>query len=118
VEGNYSRIESLPGLLRLTYAPGVVETLKYELVALVSGASTAGPSLLYDAYDPAKYRPGTAAQLTVLSPGEKFPDPYEMNQAEHFELAKRTFDGGNSAACLEHLDALAPSARKPVLRGF
>lgn len=112
LEGNWNRLEFLPGLIRLTYAPGVVETLRYQLTALVPGTSTVAASIIRDAYDPAQYRPGVPAVLTVLPPGALSPDVYEMNQAEHFELAKRTFDGSNSAECLKHLDALAPSARK------
>lgn len=110
--GNFSKGELLPGRIRLTYAPGVVQHLSYEIVALVPGVSTIAPSLISDAYDPAKFRPGTAATLKVLPPGEKSPDAYAMNQAEHFELAKRTFDGGQSEECLKHLEALAPSARR------
>ena len=112
LEGNWNKLELLPGHIRLTYGPGVIQPLKYELVAVVPGESTAGASIISDAYDPTKFRPGTAAKLTVLAPGEKSPDVYVMNQAEHFELAKLTFDGGNSEECLKHLEALAPSARK------
>ncbi len=112
LEGNWDRVEFLPGLIRLTYGPGVIQPLTYELVALVPGESPVAPSIIRDAYDSTKFRPGSGAGLTVLKPGEKSPDPYVMNQAEHFELAKRTFDSGNSAECLKHLDALAPSVRK------
>lgn len=110
--GNFNKGELLPGRIRLTYAPGVVQHLSYEIVALVPGESTAAPTVISDAYDPAKFRPGTAAVLKVLPPGEKSPDAYAMNQVEHFELAKRTFDGGQSDECLKHLEALAPSARR------
>ncbi len=112
LEGNWNNLELPPGHIRLTYGPGVIQPLKYELVAVVPGESTAGASIISDAYDPTKFRPGTAAKLAVLAPGEKSPDVYAMNQAEHFELAKLTFDEGNSEECLKHLEALAPSARK------
>ena len=113
LQGNWDRLEIMPGHLRLAYGPGVIEPLRYEMVAVVPGESTAAASLISDAYDPTKFRPGTAATFTVLKPGEKSPDAYEMNLAEHFELAKRTFDGGISDESIKHLDALAPAARRP-----
>ncbi|MDB6136580.1 MAG: large extracellular alpha-helical protein [Verrucomicrobiales bacterium] len=112
LEGNWNRVDIFPDRIRLVYGPGVIEPLKYRIVALAPGVSTLAPSILSDAYDLAKYRPGVPASLTVLAPGGKSPDPYEMNQAEHFELARLTFEGGNPAECLKHLDALAPSARR------
>ncbi len=113
LQGNWDRVEIMPGHLRFAYGPGVIEPLRYELVAVVPGESTAAASIVSDAYDPAKFRPGTAATFTVLKPGEKSPDVYEMNLAEHFELAKRTFDGGISDESIKHLDALTPAARRP-----
>ncbi|HEX2748033.1 MAG TPA: MG2 domain-containing protein, partial [Verrucomicrobiales bacterium] len=106
-KGNFNRVEELPGALRLTYAPGVVQNLSYEMVALATGEFTVPPSILRDAYDSAKYRPGPAGALTVLAPGEKSPEPYQMNTAEHYVLAKRTFADGQYDEALKHLEALA-----------
>ncbi|MES2706981.1 MAG: tetratricopeptide repeat protein [Verrucomicrobiota bacterium] len=112
LEGNWDRVDFSPERIRLTYAPGVIETLKYELAAVVPGPCKARAAVISDPYSPEKYRLGPETDLVVMPLGVKSPDVYEMNQAEHFELAKLTFAGGNSAECLKHLDALAPSARK------
>jgi tetratricopeptide (TPR) repeat protein len=106
-KGNFNKLEELPGSLRLTYAPGVVQNLSYEMIALVAGEFTVPPSILRDAYDSSKYRPGPAGALTILPPGEKSAEPYQMNAAEHYVLAKRTFAEGKYDEALKHLDALA-----------
>ena len=42
-------------------------------------------------------------ELGVLANGEKSPDAYEMNDAEHYALGKCFFDDGDLATALEHL---------------
>ena len=42
-------------------------------------------------------------ELTVLAAGEKSPDPYQMNDAEHYALGKCYFDDGDLASAIEHL---------------
>jgi tetratricopeptide (TPR) repeat protein len=114
VKGNFDRLERNGSLLILSYKPGRVADLDYELVAHAPGNFRVLPSVLREAADRGLMRVGRAAKLTILKPGIKSDDPYEMNRSEHFELATKLFNDGKFAEAKRHLDVLfsKPEYRK------
>jgi tetratricopeptide (TPR) repeat protein len=115
VEGSLShnadRVDRHGNFLRLRYGPGTMEDITYQMIALTPGAWTAKAAVLADPYDPSRCRRGTANTLTILPAGTPSPDPYQMNRAEHLELARLTFAQNNGDECLKHLDAVVAAGR-------
>ena len=64
------------------------------------------PGILRDTFNRGRMRVGKEGALEILAPGQKSQDPYEMNGAEHFELARKLFDDGRFDEAQAHLDAL------------
>jgi tetratricopeptide (TPR) repeat protein len=104
---NADRVERSGNRLRLRYGPGTIQDISYDVIALMPGVWPVRASEIADPYDPARCRRGVAGSLTVLAPGVASPDAYQMNRAEHLELARLRFAQNKGAECLGHLDALA-----------
>ena len=104
---NADRVERTGNRLRLRYGPGTIEDISYDVIALTPGVWPVRAAEIADPYDPARCRRGVAGVLTVLAPGAASPDAYQMNRAEHLELARLRFAQNKGAECLGHLDALA-----------
>lgn len=108
---NADRVDRLGNFLRLRYGPGTMEDITYQVIALHPGAWTAKAAVVADPYAPTRCRRGAANTLTILPPGTPSPDEYAMNRAEHFELARLSFDQKNADECLKHLDAVVAAGK-------
>ena len=106
VQGNFRRVEKTGSRLLLYFVPGALSDVSYELVAHAPGTYRVLPSVLHDATNRGEMRMGPASELTILTPGGKSQDPYEMNYGEHFELATKLFNDGRFDDAQKHLDVL------------
>jgi tetratricopeptide (TPR) repeat protein len=110
VEGSVSasentRVDVYPDSLRICFAnrlPGV----SYELSGYVPGKFRILPTVIHEIGNPAFLAVGPTPELTVLAPGEKSPDPYEMNKGERYALGQCHFNDGDHAKALEYLTAV------------
>ena len=80
-----------------------LQTVHFELAGYGPGKFRVLPPVIRELGNPAFLGIGPATELTVLAAGEKSPDPYQMNDAEHYALGKCSFDDGDLATALEHL---------------
>ena len=110
VSGNYKRMEIEGSRMRFYFAPGVLGSINYELVAHAPGTYRVLPGIIHDAVDRGRMRVGKASKLEILKPGVKSKDPYKMNGSEHFELASKLFKDGEMDEARKHLDALFADA--------
>lgn len=108
---NADRVDRHGNFMRFRYGPGTMEDITYQVIALTPGTWTAKAAVLADPYDPARCRRGEANTLTILPPGTASPDVYQMNRAEHMELARLTFAQNKGDDCLKHLDAVVAAGR-------
>lgn len=104
--GNYKRVETEKSRIRFYFAPGHLNQINYELVAHAPGKYRVLPGIIHDAVDRSRMRVGKSSDLEILKPDTKSTDPYQMNGAEHFELATKLFDDGRADEAQKHLDAL------------
>ena len=104
--GNFKRSEIDGSTIRLYFAPGHIGNIGYELVAHIPGTYRILPGILRDTFNSGRMRVGKESKIEILRPGEKSKDPYEMNGAEHFELATKRFDDGKMDEAQKNLDAL------------
>ena len=118
LQGNFDRVEYRGSKIVLSFNPGYVSDLSYELVAHSPGRYRVLPSVLRDASDHGLMRVGQPGELFVLRPGAESEDKYEMNHHEHFELATALFKDGKFSQAQKHLDVLFqnPAHRKPYER--
>lgn len=104
VSGNFQHHEVGDGVITAYYAPGQgLGEISYELVGYAPGTYRVLPGTLRDFYNRERVVVGSAQTITVLAPGEKSDDPYEMNRNERFELATLNFNDGNYDVALGHL---------------
>lgn len=108
---NADRVDRDGNFMRFRYGPGTMEDISYQVIALTPGTWTAKAAVLADPYDPSRCRRGEANTLTILPPGTASPDVYQMNRAEHMELARLTFAQNKGDDCLKHLDAVVAAGR-------
>ena len=80
--------------------------VSFDLSGYVPGKFRMLPCTIREIGNPAFLAIGPSPELTVLAPGEKSPDPYEMNISERFALGKCHFDDGDDANALEFLAAV------------
>ena len=104
--GNFKRSEIDGSTIRVYFAPGHVGSIGYELVAHIPGTYRILPGILRDTFNSGRMRVGKESKLEILRPGEKSKDVYQMNGAEHFELATKRFDDGKMDEAQKNLDAL------------
>ena len=106
VRGNFDRLQRRGSSLLLSYKPGRVGDLHYEMVAHAPGHYRILPGVLRDASDRGQMRVGKTAELTILDPLGKSGDRYQMNRTEHFELASKLFSDGKNVEAENHLNVL------------
>ena len=75
----------------------------FELIGYAPGKFRMLPPVIRELGNPAFMTIGPVSELTVLAAGERSPDPYQMNDSEHYALGKCHFDDGDLANALEHL---------------
>ncbi|MCX6878934.1 MAG: tetratricopeptide repeat protein [Verrucomicrobia bacterium] len=80
-----------------------LQQVNFEVTGYVPGKFRMLPPVIRELGNPAFMSIGPVAELTVLATGEKSPDPYQMNDGEHYALGKCYFDDGDLATALEHL---------------
>jgi TolA-binding protein len=102
---NNATIEVHPTFLRV-YFENRVPSVNYELAGYVPGAFRILPCTIREIGNPAFLSVGSTPELTVLAPGEKSPDPYEMNISERLTLGLCHFNDGGDAKALEYLAAV------------
>lgn len=102
--GSVSRVEQRDGRLVL-HLPGgaMMPDFSYELVGFTTGEYRAAPTQVRAALDPSRLRLGKVDALSVLPPGEKSDDPYQINDHERFVLGSALFNDGLLAESLEYL---------------
>ena len=83
-----------------------IPRLTYDLTGYVPGKFRVLPSTIREVGNPAFLGIGPSQELTVLSFGEKSPDPYVMNNTEHYMLGSLHFADGDHAKALEHLSTV------------
>jgi tetratricopeptide (TPR) repeat protein len=79
--------------------------LEYELVGYATGDYPVLPTVVRDTVDPGRFYFGGESEISVLPPGEKSDDSYEMNLRERLTLGKLTFEDGLYQDALTHLRA-------------
>ncbi|KAB2643060.1 MAG: tetratricopeptide repeat protein [Verrucomicrobia bacterium] len=77
--------------------------VNFDLTGYVPGTFRMLPPVIRELGNPAFMSIGPVTELTVLAAGEKSPDVYQMNDAEHYALGKCAFEDGDLAGALEHL---------------
>jgi len=80
-----------------------LQQVGFDLTGYVPGKFRMLPPVIRELGNPAFISIGPPSDLTVLAAGEKSPDPYQMNDSEHYALGKCYFDDGDLATALEHL---------------
>ena len=80
-----------------------LRSVSFELAGYVPGKFRMLPPVIRELGNPVFMSIGPVTELSVLANGEKSPDAYEMNDAEHYALGKCFFDDGDLATALEHL---------------
>ena len=106
LSGNYKRVEVDGSMMRFYFEPGHLNNIGYELVAHSPGNYRVLPGTVYDSVNRGRMRVGKPNEIEILRPGVESDDPYQMNGAEHFELANKLFNDGKLAVAQKHLDAL------------
>ncbi len=104
-------IEVHPTLLRV-YFQNRCPSVSYELAGYVPGAFRILPCTIREIGNPAFLSVGATPELTVLAPGEKSPDPYQMNIGERYALGQCHFGDGDDAKALEYLSAVFKEHRQ------
>ena len=80
-----------------------LQRVDFDLTGYAPGKFRMLPPVIRELGNPAFISIGPVSELTVLAAGEKSPDPYQMNDSEHYALGKCYFDDGDLANALEHL---------------
>jgi len=120
LRGNHSGARKEGNHLVITYSslPDNYQ-LSYTLIASEAGTWYHRPTLLSPNYDVNQMTHNTAQELTVLSEvDDGKPAPYQINAAEHYELAKLYFDDKEYAKAKQHIIAynkLKQSSEDPQL---
>ncbi|MCF7673891.1 MAG: tetratricopeptide repeat protein [Akkermansiaceae bacterium] len=81
-------------------------SLNYVLSAYVPGTFRVLPPVIREVGNPGFMAVGPTTGLTVLAPGEKSADLYQMNIGERFSLGQCYFNDGDLATSLEYLSAV------------
>ncbi|MFT5467375.1 MAG: hypothetical protein ACI8UO_002479 [Verrucomicrobiales bacterium] len=106
LSANAAKFEQSGNVLRITGLPGWNGKLTYKLAAVRSGTWSAPPTIIADGCRPERFLVGLPSTLTILPPGQKTPDQYEMNADERFELARLQFGADAYDEALIHLEAI------------
>jgi TolA-binding protein len=77
--------------------------VSFDLTGYVPGTFRMLPPVIRELGNPAFISIGPVTHLSVLAAGAKSPDPYQMNDSEHYALGKCHFDDGDLATALKHL---------------
>jgi hypothetical protein len=80
-----------------------IRSVSFDLTGYAPGKFRLLPPVIRELGNPSFISVGPVTELTVLATGEKSPDPYEMNDGEHYALGKCYFDDGDLGSALEHL---------------
>lgn len=108
VNGDFQHYEVGEGVIRFYYGPrAAFRDYSYQLVSYAPGEYRVAPTVMRGIQSPDNMRLGPAASLTVLGPGEKSKDTYEMNNAENFALGKAYFDDGKYGDARPLLETLS-----------
>jgi len=78
----------------------------FDLTGYAPGKFRMLPPVIRELGNPAFLTLGPVTEITVLAPGEKSPDAYELNDDERYALGKGYFDDGDLATALEHLSVV------------
>ena len=107
VSGSYQHYEVGDGVIRFYYLPKQrVRDYLYQLVSYAPGDYRVLPTVIRDAMRLGEIQVTEPSTLTVLAPGEKSADPYEMNYTERYTLGKAYFDDGRYSDALPLLAQL------------
>jgi uncharacterized protein YfaS (alpha-2-macroglobulin family)/TolA-binding protein len=102
---NNATIEVQPTFLRICFQ-NRCPSVSYELAGYVPGAFKILPCTIREIGNPGFLSVSSTPELIVLAPGEKSPDPYEMNIGERYALGQCHFNDGDDAQALEQLAAV------------
>ncbi len=106
LQGNFNHFETAPGKIIMYFAGNYIGDFSYQLVAYAPGVYRALPTTMRDAVNPARMKVGPAMRIEVLAPGEKSPDPFQINNDELFALGRLYFEDGVYDKALENLAEL------------
>ncbi len=109
IEGDFRVVASHPHGFTVASHASRGMRLRYQLAACVPGTYRVLPTVLRNADDPEHVHLGKPSTLCVLAPRVTSPDPYEINDAERFELARANFRDNRMAHALVQLKRLAQS---------
>jgi alpha-2-macroglobulin len=87
-------------------------SVSYDLAGYVPGKFRVLPAVIREIGNPAFLAVGPSQELTVLTVGEKSPDPYVMNIGERYTLGQLHFNDGEYAQALEYLSAVFTEERR------
>ena len=87
-------------------------SVSYDLTGYVPGKFRILPAVIREIGNPAFIAVGPSPELTVLSVGEKSPDPYVMNIGERYTLGSLHFNDGDYAKALEYISAVFKESPK------
>ena len=107
ISGNFKHYEIGDGVIRLYYPPKhYVNDFRYQLVSYSPGIFRVLPTVIRSADQLGRMRVGSTSTFTVLAPGEKSIDPYEMNDGELYTLGKANFEDKHFSEALPLLAKL------------
>lgn len=107
LKGQFRHVEYHDDRIVMYFPPNrSVSSVNYELVGYASGEYRVPPSVIRDAMKPNEMRLGKVAQMTVLTPGQKSPDPYVINDGERYTLGTAYFNDGLYREALTYLPQL------------
>jgi len=112
ISGNYQHYEVGDGMITFYYPPGRrLRDYRYQLVSYAPGSYRVMPTVIRDAMRPGQMRIGEQEDsketvLTVLAPGEKSKEEYQINDMELYGLGKAYFDDGKYEDALPLLTKL------------
>ena len=93
VSGNFKHYEIGDGVIRLYYPPKhYINDFRYQLVSYTPGVFRVLPTVIRSVDQLGGMRIGSTSTFTVLAPGEKSIDSYEMNDGELYTLGKANFE--------------------------
>ena len=96
----------VPGDSIRIHFTGRCPSVSYDLTGYVPGKFRMLPAVIREIGNPAFLSVGPSPELTVLTVGEKSPDPYAMNISERYALGQLHFNDGEYARALEYLSAV------------
>ncbi len=105
IQGNFSSYQREAGKIFFYFSPNSLPSyVSYEMTGYAPGEYRILPTVLRDAHNPSQMRIGKAESMTVLAPGEKSLDSYQMNIGESYEMGRLHFEDRDYKNALSYLN--------------